>query len=459
MFKQIPCKKLKFSSYYRIFVKIRKVTKDPTYNEFILDAIYFKLIDNLQNMEKRIFEISKKVNFQAYMEGFTFYTGYSYRAIPIDIVPRLVSKDFFNKVSRYLIARSYVLNRLIKEVYEEKSSPIPDWIIKTAPYFRPEMIGFTPPKGIYIHVYGADIVRVNSKPYILEDNLRIPSGIAYAYKSFEYVSRFIPELMEGYNVSPIQGLEYLHDILRYVSGTKDPVIVLLTDGVYNSAYFEHKFISDKLGFILVEPSDLKIKDGEVVVDTVDEGEIHVDVIYRRIEDLDYLTPSLMKAYLRGWVTIANAPGTGIADDKASFIWIPYLAERYGVKMDFVIQPITLCLYEKDNLEKVLNYPTKYVIKKREGYGGIGLTIVKDDNINIIKEILKEYENFIAQEVLDFDTVVSLLGDSFYETYADLRFFTYYDKVATAILSRVGVLGSRITNNSSGGMVKPVWIIE
>ncbi|BFH74650.1 circularly permuted type 2 ATP-grasp protein [Sulfurisphaera javensis] len=440
-------------------MKIRKVNKDVTYNEFLHDPIYTKLIDNVERLGKDIFDISKRVNLQAYFEGFTFYTYLKYRGTPIDIIPRLLSLSFFNKISDYLIARNYVLNRFIKEVYEEKNSPIPDWIIKTNPYYRPEMIGFTPPKGIYTHVYGADIVRVSGNPYILEDNLRIPSGISYAYKAFEYTQRFLSILSEGYKILDIYGLEYLNEILRYVSGTKDPVIVLLTEGTYNSAYFEHKFISDKLGIILAEPNDIKVKDGEVVVDTVDQGEVHVDVIYRRIEDLDYLTPGLMKAYLRGWVTLVNAPGTGIADDKASFVWVPYLAERYGIKMEGVIQPLTLCLYEKENLEKVLNYPTRYVIKKREGYGGIGLAIVKDDNINVIKEVLKEYENFIAQEVLDFDTVISVIGDSFYETYADLRFFVYYDKVATAILSRVGILGSRVTNNSSGGMVKPVWIIE
>ena len=440
-------------------MKIRKVTKDKAYNEFLNDPSYSLLIKNLESYGNKIFNLNRKANLQAFMEGFTFYTSLSYRGTPIDIIPRLLPLHLFSKISSYLIARNYVLNRLIKEVYEEKSAPLPDWILKTTPYFRPEMIGFTPPKGIYTHVYGADIVRVNGTPFILEDNLRIPSGISYSYKAFEYSMRFAPDLAEGYKILNLSGLEYLYDILRYVSGTKDPVIVLLTDGCYNSAYFEHRFISEKLGLILAEPSDIIIKDGEVVVDTVDEGEVHVDVIYRRIEDLDYLTPGLMKAYLRGWVTLANAPGTGIADDKATFVWIPYLAERYNVKLDGVIQPLTFCLYEKENLEKVLNYPTRFVIKKREGYGGIGLSIIKDDQINVLKEVVREYENFIAQEVLDFDTVVSVVGDSYYETYADLRFFTYYDKVATAVLSRVGILGSRVTNNSSGGLVKPVWIIE
>lgn len=447
--------------YISINVKIRKLNKDNNYNEFLMDPIYSRLIENVEKLKDRIFHLSKIVNLQAYMEGFTFYTSSHYRSTPIDVIPRVITSELFFKISNYLIARSYVLNKFIREIYQEGSNPIPDWIVKTTPYFRPEMIGFSPPKDIYIHVYGADIVRVNGVPFILEDNLRIPSGISYSYKAFEYVDRFIPELKEGYDnrIVQINGLNYLYDILRYVSGNKDPVIVILTDGNYNSAYFEHKFISDKLGIILAEPSDIYIKDKEVVVKTVDEGEVHVDVIYRRIEDMDYLTPGLIKAYLRGWVTLANSPGTGIADDKATFVWIPYLAERYGIRLDYVKQPLTICLYEKENLEKVITQPTRYVIKKREGYGGIGLAIVKDANVNVLKEIYKEYENFIAQEVLDFDTVVSVVNDSLYETYADMRIFTYYDKVASAVLSRVGIVGSRVTNNSSGGMVKPLWIIE
>ncbi|WP_338602531.1 circularly permuted type 2 ATP-grasp protein [Sulfolobus tengchongensis] len=440
-------------------MKIRKLIRDNNYNEYLMDPIYSRLLENVNNLNERIFQKNKLVNLQAFMEGFTFYTSLNYRSTPIDVLPRIISSEFFFKISNYLSARSYVLNKFIREVYQESSTPIPDWIIKTTPYFRSEMIGFSPPKNIYIHVYGADIVRLRGIPFILEDNLRIPSGISYSYKAFEYLTRFLPELSEGYNVLKPNDLEYLYDILRYVSGSKDPTIVLLSDGNYNSAYFEHRFLSDKLGIILAEPNDILVKDKEVVVKTVDEGEVHVDVIYRRIEDLDYLTPGLVKAYLRGWVTIANAPGTGIADDKATFVWVPYLAERYGMKLESVVQPLTFCLYEKENLEKVIDQPTRYVIKKREGYGGIGLAIVKDDNLNILKEIFKEYENFIAQEVLDFDTVVSVVNDSFYETYADLRFFTYYDKVASAVLSRVGIVGSRVTNNSSGGMVKPLWIIQ
>ncbi|AWS00744.1 circularly permuted type 2 ATP-grasp protein [Metallosphaera hakonensis JCM 8857 = DSM 7519] len=431
--------------------------RDSAYNEFLRDPIYYKLVENIEKLGDRIFDVNRLVNLRAYMEGFTFYTSGRYRSVPVDILPRLLSSDLFSSLSKYLTARSYVLNRFIREVYEERSIPIPDWIVKTNFHFRPEMMGFSPPKGIYTHVYGADIVRVNGMLHILEDNLRIPSGIGYSYAVFEQVYNSAPELRDGYDVIEPTGLEYLYEILRYVSGSKDPVIAILSDGNYNSAYFEHKFISDRLGIILVEPSDIKVEGSEVVVKTLDQGEVHVDVIYRRIDDLDFITPGLMRAYLRGSVVIANAPGTGIADDKASFVWVPYLAQRYGIKLEGVVQPLTLCLYERENLEKVINSPRGYVIKKREGYGGIGLIIVKDDDVSVMKEMLKEYEHFIAQEILEFDTVTSVVQDYLYETYADFRFFVYYDKVATAVLSRVATLGSRVTNNSSGGMVKPVWI--
>ena len=438
-------------------MKIRRIIRDRTYNEFLMDPINRRLMDNITVLENKIFDLSRLVNLQAYMEGFTFYTSSRYRGIPIDVIPRVISSDFYSRISDYLVKRNLVLNHLVKEIYQEKSVHIPDWIVKTTPFFKPEMMDFSPPKGIYIYVNGADIVRVNGEPYILEDNVRVPSGIAYSYRAFEYVHRFLPELSQGYSVEEPSGLEYLYDTLRYASGSKDPVIVLLTDGPLNSAYFEHRFISDKLGFVLAEPKDIQVNQGEVVVKTLDEGEVHVDIIYRRIEDLELLTPDLMRAYLRGWVTIANAPGVGVADDKATFVWIPFLAERYGISLKEVTQPFTICLYERENLQIVINNPSSYVIKKREGYGGIGLSIMKDENASVLKELVKEYENFIAQEVLDFDTVVSAINDSFYETFADFRFFTYYDRVATAVLSRVGVVGSRVTNNSSGGMVKPVWI--
>ncbi|WP_371810279.1 circularly permuted type 2 ATP-grasp protein [Acidianus sp. RZ1] len=439
-------------------MKIKKTFDVETFNEYLNSPVYSTLLQKITELGDKVFHANRLANLQAYFEGFTFYTSSKYRPTPVDILPRIISIKDFRLVENSLKARAKILNAFLREVYEEGNVPIPEWIVKESPYYKPEMIGFSPPQGIYIHVYGADLVRVNGRFYILEDNLRIPSGVAYAYKVREFAERFLPELGEGYKKLELDAIENLSKITS--CGMKNPVKVILTDGSLNSAFFEHSFISKNCDMILAEPKDLRVKEGEVVVNTADCGEVHVDIIYRRIEDLEVLSPEILRAYLRGWVTIANAPGTGIADDKAIFPFIPYLAERYSISLGDVYQPYTMDLYDLENLSRFIENPNGFVIKRREGYGGFGLSIIKDEkNDSVLEEVAKSHENFIAQQTLDFDTTVSVLGDEYYESFSDLRFFTYFDNVSKAVLSRVAPPGSRVTNNSSGGMVKPVWIIQ
>jgi len=433
-----------------------KKINSSSYLEYY-DERYKQVITDIEN-SKDYFKHVKLVNEIAYREGFTFYTSYYYRSIKIDPLPRIITRDEFNLISDGLKKRGEAINKFLYSWYHGDKVVVPEEIIKSSVYFRPEMIGFDPPKGIYVYIYGEDLVKVHGVPYILEDNVRIPSGMSYAIKTVELINR---EFKDVYSMKGDigDGLRKLKSTLEKASDTKDPVIVILTDGTYNSAYFEHKFYSDNLNIILAEPSDIAVKEGEVVVKTIDSGEVHVDVIYRRIEDLDILTPGLMNAYLRGWVNIVNAPGTGIADDKITFCFMPKIMDFMGIK-EIIRQPFSLPLEgTKEQFEKELE---KFVVKRREGYGGSGTYVLKDlppeERVKILREARNYPEEFMIQETLDFDTVISAIEDNFYQTYADIRVFMYNDETSTSILSRVAPFGSRITNNSSGGLVKPVWIL-
>ncbi|MEJ2776215.1 circularly permuted type 2 ATP-grasp protein [Sulfolobaceae archaeon RB850M] len=432
-----------------------KTVNSPAFLEYTTD-IYKTIINDLEENQNIFFKYVQLINELAYREGFTFYTGNYYRSIKVDPIPRLLRRDELEKIAYGLRNRADAINKFLFSYYHGDKIVVPEEIIKTSPYFRPEMIGFDPPKGIYVYIFGEDLVKVKGVPFILEDNVRIPSGMSYALKANELTNRVLGDIF-SLRGSEGNGLELLKKTLSYASDTRDPVIAILTDGTLNSAYFEHKFYSDKLDLLLAEPSDIIVKDKEVVVQTLD-GEVHVDVIYRRIEDLDYLTPGLMNAYLRGWVNIVNAPGTGIADDKMTFCFMPQIMEELGIK-EGIRQPFSFPIGTTiDDINKLKNM----VIKKREGYGGSGTFVLtdlpEDERIRIINEVLKSPEEFMAQEVLDFDTVISAIGDSFYQTYADLRFFVFINETSSSILSRVAPIGSRVTNNSSGGLVKPVWIV-
>ncbi|AOL16634.1 hypothetical protein BFU36_07895 [Sulfolobus sp. A20] len=436
-------------------IKPRKMSEARSFFEYD-EPYYSSLIDKIGKISN-FFEYVDLINELAYKEGFTFYTQTYFRSIKIDPIPRILRYQEFREISNGLKNRALAINKFLYATYHGEDTPVPKSIITSSPYFRPEMMDFDPPKGIYVYIFGEDIVKVNGLPLILEDNVRIPSGMSYAIKASELVNRIL-----GKTISiPKQeddGLILLRKTLKYASDTRDPVIAILTDGTLNSAYFEHKFYSDNLDLLLIEPSDLVIKDGEVVAKTLD-GEIHIDVIYRRIEDLDVLTPGLMKAYLRGWVNIVNAPGTGIADDKITFCYMPQIMDYFGIK-EGVRQPFSIPLGASK--EDVINKVENMVLKRREGYGGSGTFVIKDlreeDKMKILREVLSYPEEFMAQELLNFDTVLSAINDNFYETYADLRFFVFIDVASNTILSRVAPLGSRVTNNSSGGLVKPVWVV-
>ncbi len=420
---------------------------DPRYSELLS---YLERVPNF-------FRYVDLVNQLAYREGFTFYTGSYYRAIRVDPIPRLLKRDELEDVSKGLRQRATAINKFLYSVYHGEDTPVPKDLVHSSPYFRPEMMYFDPPKGVYVHVMGEDVVKVGGVPYILEDNVRVPSGMSYALKADKLVERVIGHFIPMKRERP-DGLEMLKRTLEYASDTRDPVVAILTDGTLNSAYFEHRFYSERLDLLLVEPSDIAVKEKEVVAKTT-EGEVHLDVVYRRIEDLDILTPGLMKAYLRGWVSIVNAPGTGVADDKVTFCFMPQIMEQYGLKEVGVRQPFSIPL--GTSFEKVKGSMERLVLKRREGYGGGETFVLKEmgeeERSKVVREAMSYPEDFMAQELLDFDTVLSAINDGFYETYADLRFFVFLGDTSNVVLSRVAPVGTRVTNNSSGGLVKPVWV--
>ncbi len=411
------------------------------------DERYKQIIEKFNEINPT--EVASVVNRLASLSGFTFYTGTFYRPVKVDPLPRVVTSSELQDMEAELGKRMEAINRLLYDVYHDKPSKLSEELIVSSPYFRPEMFGFDPPRGLYVYIMGEDIVKVKGEPMILEDNVRVPSGMSYAKKSQELMESILRLGMNSRN-----GMSRLLQTLHGASDSRDPVVAILTEGTYNSAYFEHKFYSDRLGLLLVEPSDLRYERGEVLASTI-EGDVKVDVIYRRIEDLDVLTPGLMKAYLKGDVNIVNAPGTGIADDKMTFCFMPSIMEEYGIK-GRLRQPFSFPIDEvrEDMLEKL-------VFKRREGYGGTGTFIMSELDQNkkavVLKEVRKRPNEFIAQELIDFDTVLSVIDDKLYETYADLRFFQFTEGISDLILSRVAPIGSRVTNNSSGGLVKPVWV--
>ncbi len=436
-------------------IKPRKIIESKFFFEYD-EPYYSDLLESISKIPD-FFRYVDLMNEVAYREGFTFYTQNYYRAIKIDPIPRILQRQEFRDISNGLKNRALAINKFLYSIYHGENTPVPEDFITSSPYFRPEMMNFDPPKGTYVYIFGEDLVKVNGFPLILEDNVRIPSGMSYALKASEIFDRFLGKII-SVNREKQDGLELLKKTLLDASDTRDPVIAILTDGTLNSAYFEHRFYSDKLDLLLIEPSDLIIKDGEVLAKTLD-GEVHIDVIYRRIEDLDILTPGLMKAYLRGWINLVNAPGTGIADDKITFCYMPQIMDYFGIK-EGIKQPFSVPLGASK--EEIMNKLENMVLKRREGYGGSGTYVMKDmrdeDKRKVLKEVLSYPEEFMAQELLNFDTVLSAINDNFYETYADLRFFVFVDVTSNTILSRVAPLGSRITNNSSGGLVKPVWVV-
>jgi uncharacterized circularly permuted ATP-grasp superfamily protein len=409
------------------------------------------------------------------------------RLIPFDVIPRIMSGDEWRLIEKGLTQRVNALNAFIKDIYGAReilqAGVVPDDLIFRNPAFRPEMSGQTVPHDIHVHVAGIDIVRVDAETfYVLEDNARTPSGVSYMLENREIMMRLFPELFSRHRIAPVENFpDELLATLKSVapaSTSHDPSVVLLTPGVFNSAYYEHSFLADKLGVELVEGRDLFVKD-EIVYMRTTQGPHRVDVIYRRIDDdfLDPLTfrpdsalgvPGLMSAYQSGNVTLANAVGTGIADDKAVYSFMPAIVKFYLGEVPILKNVPTWRCREEEHLSYVLDHLHELVVKEVHGSGGYGMLIGPASSKVAIEQFRAKLKtspkNFIAQPTLALSTCPTCVEQGVAPRHVDLRPFVLTGRDRVRIvpggLTRVALKeGSLVVNSSQGGGTKDTWVLD
>src|SRR5437660_2068946 len=409
------------------------------------------------------------------------------RLIPFCVVPRILAANEWDIVRRGLEQRTKAINLYIKDVYSKRevlrAGVVPDDLVFQNPVFRPEMNGLRVPHDIYVFIAGIDIVRVDAGTfYVLEDNARTPSGVSYMLENREIMMRLFPDLFARHRVAPVEKYpDELLSALRSVaplSASAEPTVALMTPGVYNSAYYEHSFLADKLGVELVEGRDLIVKNDEVFMRTT-EGLKRVDVIYRRVDDdfLDPLTfrpdsalgvPGLMSAYAAGNITLANAVGTGIADDKAIYSYMPDIVRFYLGEEPIPKNVQTLRCREPQDLAYVLDNLGELVVKEVHGSGGYGMLIgpaATKATIEAFRDKLKrEPEGFIGQPTLALSTCPTCTASGLAPRHVDLRPFVLTGSKNVTIvpggLTRVALKeGSLVVNSSQGGGTKDTWILD
>ena len=409
------------------------------------------------------------------------------RLIPFDVIPRIISGKEWSILEKGLKQRVKALNLFLSDIYHARdilrAGIIPEDLIYQNPVFRPEMNGQDVPHDIYVHIAGIDIVRVDpEKFYVLEDNARTPSGVSYMLENREIMMRLFPDLFARHRVAPVENYtDELLATLRSVApatASAEPTVALLTPGIYNSAYYEHSFLADKLGIELVEGRDLLVKDEEVFMRTT-EGLKRVDVIYRRLDDdfLDPLAfrpdsmlgvPGLMTAYMAGNITLANAVGTGISDDKAVYSYMPEIVKFYLAEEPILNNVPTWRCRQQDDLKYVLDNLHELVVKEVHGSGGYGMLIgpsATKEMIATFRDKLKaQPENFIAQPTLALSTCPIATEQGLAPRHVDLRPFVLTGREHTAIvpggLTRVALKeGSLVVNSSQGGGTKDTWVLD
>lgn len=407
------------------------------------------------------------------------------RTIPVDIIPRIIPADEWSFIERGIKQRITALNHFIRDIYHEqvilREGIIPRKMVLSNPYFLPEMVGVKVPGDIYIPLSGIDLIRDKSgQYYVLEDNLRTPSGLSYVFKNRTWMIRLFRDLFFQHQVRPIdQGLDSFLSVLRSLApnNKKDPVVVLLTPGSYNSAYFEHSFLAQQMGIPLVEGKDLKVINQKVYIKTM-KGLQQVDVVYRRVDDefLDPLNfrsdsmlgvPGIMNAYRAGNVAITNAPGTGIADDKAIYTYVPDMI-RFYLNEEPILQNIpTYVLSRENEKEFVLDHLSEMVVKETSLSGGYGMLIgpcSTEQEISEFREkIMKNPEKYVAQPTMSLSCVPSLVNERIEGRHVDLRPFAFMgDKFIDVVpggLTRVALKeGSLVVNSSQGGGSKDTWVL-
>ncbi|MBK7261487.1 MAG: circularly permuted type 2 ATP-grasp protein [Rubrivivax sp.] len=416
------------------------------------------------------------------------------RLIPFDVIPRVIPRQEWVDMEAGLRQRVSALNRFIHDVYHGqeilKAGIVPADQVLNNTQFRKEMMGVDVPGGIYSHVSGIDIVRAPSlehpgngsaQYYVLEDNLRVPSGVSYMLENRKMTMRLFPELFGMHRVAPVAHYpDLLLETLRAVSpaGLNDPTVVVLTPGMYNSAYFEHAFLAQQMGVQLVEGQDLMVKQGFVYMRTT-QGPQRVDVIYRRVDD-DFLDPKVFRAdstlgcaglldvYRAGNITLCNAIGTGIADDKSIYPYVPKMIEFYlGEKPILNNVPTYLCR-QADDLKYVLAHLHELVVKEVHGAGGYGMLVgpaASKAELEAFRQVLLQQPgNYIAQPTLSLSSCPTYVDSGIAPRHIDLR--PYVLSSGTEVqtvpggLTRVALKqGSLVVNSSQGGGTKDTWVME
>jgi uncharacterized circularly permuted ATP-grasp superfamily protein len=421
------------------------------------------------------------VTFAVYAEG-----GDPERLIPFDIIPRILGADEWDFLTRGLTQRVLALNAFLFDIYHAReiirAGAVPERLIMLNDAFCAEMQDFVPARHVYTHVAGIDIVRTGEREfYVLEDNCRTPSGVSYMLENREAMLRLMPELMAQHRVAPVSYYpEELCEVLRAVAPPHcggEPTIAVLSPGPFNSAYYEHSFLADEMGLELVEGIDLRVVDNIVYMRTT-EGLKRVDVIYRRIDDdfLDPLTfradsvlgtPGLFNAYRAGNVTLANAPGAGIADDKSVYPFVPAMIRFYLGEEPILKNVPTWSCGERSDLGYVLDHLPELVVKEARGSGGYGMLIgpaaTQAERAAFAEKLRARPDHYVAQPTLALSTCPTFVASGVAPRHVDLRPFVLYGgevRIVPGGLTRVALRGgSLVVNSSQGGGTKDTWVLE
>lgn len=423
-------------------------------------------------------QLSVGMTFNVYSDN----TGIE-KILHLDIIPRIINAQDWAYLEKGLTQRIKALNLFIHDIYNEqkilKDKIIPKEMIFSSATYLEQCKGLSPPENVWCHISGTDLIRGgDGQFYVLEDNLRCPSGVSYMLENREILKRTFPELFERLKVRPV--LNYCHSLRKTLESlTKEyPVtIAVLTPGIFNSAYFEHAYLAQQMGAELVEGRDLVVKNDKVYMITT-KGLQKIDVIYRRVDDeyIDPLefkkdsllgTPGLFKAYKKGNVVLVNAPGTGVADDKAVYAYIPRIIKYYLGEEMLLPNVKTYICAEKNDLQYVIENISKLVIKQTDASGGYGMLIgprsTKKEQSEFIAKIKAKPRNYIAQPTINLSRVPTLSDGAIEGRHVDLRPYILYGKeikIIPGALTRVALKkGSLVVNSSQGGGSKDTWVLD
>lgn len=450
---------------------------------------YGPLVSNLRQLDARhLRRCDRMAELLMRDQGITF-TVYGRREgqeqiIPFDPIPRLVTPREWQTIERGLTQRIIALNLFLKDVYNDRKilrdGVIPTDVVLGSSGYRRECVGLEVPRDVYIHIAGIDLIRdENGKYLILEDNGRTPSGVSYVLKNREISKQALPFLFSGYNVRPVEDYPAnLLEVLRFIAppDVEEPTIVLLTPGVYNSAFYEHSFLARQMGIQLVEGRDLFLDDGQIFMRTI-RGPQRVDVIYRRIDD-EYLDPlyfrrdsilgvaGLVAAYRAGRLGLANAIGTGVADDKGIYPFVPDMI-KYYLNEDPILNNVETYRPEMPaQMNHILENLEKLVVKAVDASGGYGMLIgpasTAEQREEFKRRIRANPRGYIAQPTINLSVHPTLVEDRFEPRHIDLRPFVLYGekvKILPGGLTRVALVrGSLVVNSSQGGGTKDTWVL-